>query len=101
MTGVKVMKKLILFSAVLTLILLTTMTLTSDQKKDTKKTGKNAFVQPELPYAYNALEPYIDAKTMEIHYSKHHAGYTAKLNAAAKGTKYCKMPIEQVLKKWT
>ena len=38
------------------------------------------FKQAPLPYAYDALEPYIDAQTMEIHYSKHHAGYTAKLN---------------------
>ncbi len=44
-----------------------------------------AFELPELPYAYDALEPHIDAKTMEIHHSKHHAGYTAKLNAALEG----------------
>ncbi len=42
------------------------------------------FVQKPLPYAYNALEPYIDAQTMEIHYSKHHAGYVSKLNDAVK-----------------
>jgi Fe-Mn family superoxide dismutase len=41
-----------------------------------------AFQLPELPYDYNALEPYMDAKTMEVHHDKHHAGYTAKLNAA-------------------
>jgi Fe-Mn family superoxide dismutase len=40
------------------------------------------FVLPDLPYAYNALEPYIDARTMEIHHDKHHAVYVAKLNAA-------------------
>ncbi len=40
------------------------------------------FQLPDLGYAYDALEPYIDARTMEIHHSKHHAGYTAKLNAA-------------------
>ncbi len=40
------------------------------------------FVLPELPYGYDALEPHIDARTMEIHHSKHHAGYVAKLNAA-------------------
>jgi superoxide dismutase, Fe-Mn family len=43
------------------------------------------FTLPELPYAYDALEPYIDAKTMEIHYTKHHAAYIAKLNAALEG----------------
>ena len=42
------------------------------------------FELPKLPYAYNALEPHIDAKTMEIHYTKHHQGYTNKLNAALK-----------------
>ncbi len=41
-----------------------------------------AFKLPDLPYSYDALEPYIDAKTMEIHHSKHHAGYVKKLNAA-------------------
>ncbi len=40
------------------------------------------FKLPELPYAYDALEPYIDKETMEIHYTKHHAGYTDKFNAA-------------------
>ena len=40
------------------------------------------FTLPQLPYAHDALEPYIDARTMEIHHSKHHAGYTKKLNAA-------------------
>lgn len=93
------MKKILVISVVFAVMLLTTITLISDQKKDSEKTGKAAFVQPKLPYAYNALEPHIDAKTMEIHYTKHHAGYTAKLNNAAKGTKYCKIPIEQVLKK--
>ena len=44
------------------------------------------FELPQLPYAYNALEPYIDARTMEIHYTKHHAGYVSKLNAAVEGT---------------
>jgi superoxide dismutase, Fe-Mn family len=45
-----------------------------------------AFELPKLDYAYDALEPNIDARTMEIHHSKHHAAYTAKLNAALKGT---------------
>lgn len=44
--------------------------------------GDGAFTLPALPYAYNALEPYIDAQTMEIHYTKHHQAYVDKLNAA-------------------
>jgi Fe-Mn family superoxide dismutase len=43
------------------------------------------FTLPDLPYAFNALEPHIDARTMEIHHDKHHAGYTKKLNAALEG----------------
>ncbi|MEZ5337641.1 MAG: superoxide dismutase [bacterium] len=42
-------------------------------------------VLPDLPYAFDALEPYIDARTMEIHHGKHHAGYVAKLNSALEG----------------
>lgn len=45
-----------------------------------------SFELPALPYAYDALEPHIDARTMEIHHGKHHAGYTSKLNAAIEGT---------------
>ncbi len=55
------------------------------------------FKLPDLPYDYNALEPYIDAKTMEIHYTKHHGGYTAKLNAAIEGTNLSEHSIEQIL----
>ena len=43
------------------------------------------FQLPDLGYAYDSLEPHIDARTMEIHHSKHHAGYTSKLNAALEG----------------
>mgnify|MGYP003672519702 FL=1 len=45
-----------------------------------------AFELPNLPYAYDALEPHIDARTMEIHHTKHHNGYTTNLNNAIKGT---------------
>ena len=44
-----------------------------------------AYELPDLPYAYDALEPHIDARTMEIHHGKHHAAYVAKLNAALEG----------------
>jgi len=47
-----------------------------------------AFELPALPYAYDALEPHFDARTMEIHHTKHHAGYIAKANAALAGTEW-------------
>jgi Fe-Mn family superoxide dismutase len=56
-----------------------------------------AFTLPELGYAYDALEPHIDARTMEIHHTKHHNGYTTKLNDAIKGTKLEEKSIEEIL----
>ncbi len=56
-----------------------------------------AFELPELGYAYDALEPNIDARTMEIHHSKHHNGYTNKLNAAIEGTDLAGKSIEDIL----
>jgi len=56
-----------------------------------------AFELPKLPYAYDALEPHIDAGTMEIHHSKHHAGYTNNLNAAVAGTELEGHSIENIL----
>jgi Fe-Mn family superoxide dismutase len=56
-----------------------------------------AFKLPELGYAYDALEPNIDAKTMEIHHSKHHNGYTTKLNGAIEGTDLEGKTIENIL----
>lgn len=56
-----------------------------------------AFKLPDLNYDYNALEPYIDARTMEIHYSKHHAGYTSKLNAAVEGSPLEGQSIEEIM----
>ncbi len=56
-----------------------------------------AFELPKLQYAYDALEPHIDAKTMEIHHSKHHQGYTNNLNAAIEGTDLAGKTIENIL----
>ncbi len=56
-----------------------------------------SFELPALPYAHDALEPNIDAQTMEIHHGKHHAGYTAKLNAAIEGTDMAGKSIEDLL----
>lgn len=56
-----------------------------------------AFELPALSYAKDALEPHIDAKTMELHHDKHHAGYTSKLNAAIEGTDMAGKSIEEIL----
>ncbi len=55
-----------------------------------------SFKLPDLSYDYNALEPYIDARTMEIHHSKHHAAYTANLNKAVEGTSLEGESIEEI-----
>ena len=57
------------------------------------------FTQKALPYAYNALEPFVDAQTMEIHYSKHHAGYVKNLNAALAGTADEKLSLNEIFAK--
>ncbi len=56
-----------------------------------------SFELPKLNYAFDALEPHIDARTMEIHHDKHHAGYTSKLNAAINGTDLEGKTIENIL----
>jgi superoxide dismutase, Fe-Mn family len=57
-----------------------------------------AFELPQLPYAYDALEPHIDARTMEIHHSKHHNAYITNVNAAIAGTELEGKSIEDILK---
>ena len=57
------------------------------------------FELPNLPYSFEALEPNIDAKTMEIHHDKHHEGYVKKLNAAVEGTEFANKDIVEILKK--
>ena len=56
-----------------------------------------SFELPELGYGYDELEPHLDALTMEIHHSKHHAGYTANLNAAVEGTHMAELSIEELI----
>ncbi len=61
--------------------------------------GQPQFGLPELPYAYDALAPHIDARTMEIHHQKHHGGYVAKLNAALEGhSQLTGRPIDELLR---
>lgn len=55
------------------------------------------FELPQLPYAYDALEPHIDARTMEIHHTKHHNGYTTNLNNAIDGTELAGKKIKDIL----
>lgn len=62
-----------------------------------KKEEKMAYSLPELPYAYDALEPNFDARTMEIHHTKHHQGYTNNVNAALEGHAFADLEIEEVL----
>ncbi len=57
------------------------------------------YTLPELDYAYDALEPYIDAMTMEIHHTKHHAGYTSKFNAALEAAGLTDVPIQDLFRK--
>ncbi len=57
-----------------------------------------AFELPKLPYEYTALEPHIDARTMEIHHSKHHNAYVTNLNKAIEGTPLASQSLEEILK---
>jgi Fe-Mn family superoxide dismutase len=57
-----------------------------------------AYELPALPYSYDALEPHIDARTMEIHHTKHHQGYVTKVNDALQGTDFANKDIETVLR---
>jgi Fe-Mn family superoxide dismutase len=58
-----------------------------------------SYTLPKLPYDYDALEPHIDERTMKIHHTKHHQGYTDKVNKALEGHKFADMPISEVLKR--
>ena len=56
-----------------------------------------AYTLPQLPYAYDALEPHIDARTMEIHHTKHHQAYITNLNKAVEGTEWEKLAVEDLV----
>jgi len=58
-----------------------------------------AFELPPLPYDYNALEPYIDTQTMQLHHDKHHAAYVNNLNAAVQSTPFADLAIEEVVRR--
>ncbi|MFN2337322.1 MAG: hypothetical protein ABR560_10175, partial [Bacteroidales bacterium] len=75
-----------LAAVMLSALLVSSCTNTNGKDKDFAKSlmpvAAEGFVQAELPYGFDALEPHIDKQTMETHYGKHHAGYTRKFNAA-------------------
>jgi superoxide dismutase, Fe-Mn family len=56
-----------------------------------------AFTLPDLPYAYDALEPHVDEATMRVHHDKHHQAYVTNANAALEGTEWADRPVEQIL----
>lgn len=58
-----------------------------------------AFELPPLPYDYNALEPYIDTQTMQLHHDKHHAAYVNNLNAAVQGNEFANLPVDEVVRR--
>jgi len=58
-----------------------------------------SYTLPELPYAYDALEPHIDAKTMEIHHAKHHQTYINNINAGIEGTEWEDLSVEELVSK--
>lgn len=66
--------------------------------KNRSETIMGKFELPALPYAYDALEPYIDKMTMEIHYTKHHNAYVTNLNKAVEGTEMEGKPLEELFK---
>ena len=57
-----------------------------------------AYTVPDLPYAYDALEPHVDEATMRVHHDKHHQAYVDKANAALEGTEYADKPVEDLIK---
>ena len=56
-----------------------------------------SYTLPDLPYSYDALEPHIDARTMEIHHTKHHQAYITKVNDALKGSELLELPVETLI----
>ena len=72
-------------------------TTASEQPAKAKKAAVNSFTLPDLPYATNALAPYIDEQTMTIHHGKHHAGYVRKLNAALEGKAMAAKSLAEIM----
>jgi Fe-Mn family superoxide dismutase len=75
------------------------MVLAADNNSSTKQEVAMTFTLPPLPYAENALEPHISAKTLSFHYGKHHKAYVDKLNELTKDSDLAKLPLEDVIRK--
>lgn len=75
-----------------------TKNINTKNKGETAMTSNPKYVLPDLPYAHNALEPYIDQLTMEIHHGKHHQGYVNNLNNAIAGTELENMSLEDIFR---
>jgi Fe-Mn family superoxide dismutase len=71
---------------------------TLTNKNNTRSNKMAKFEVPQLPYSFDALEPHIDARTMEIHHDKHHGGYVNNLNAAVEGTEMEGKSLEELMK---
>lgn len=84
-------------STLLTVLFLTGTSFVTDVPFNTDREENSGFVLAPLPYPYNALEPYIDARTMEIHHSRHHAAYVNNLNRALEGTPGIELPLETLM----
>jgi Fe-Mn family superoxide dismutase len=67
------------------------------ERRESTEGETMAYSVPDLPYAFDALEPHIDARTMEIHHDKHHAAYVTNLNAALEGTEWIDRPLDELL----
>lgn len=98
------MKQMITFRSIMILLVAITLTawqlptteIANKQKGDITMTNTEKHVLPDLPYAHDALEPYIDKQTMEIHHGKHHQGYVTKLNNAVEGTELANISLEEI-----
>jgi len=94
---IKTSSALIVGASMAPLVACKTDTAVPKSATDSATPADGNFVQPKLSYAFDALAPHIDAKTMEIHYGKHHAGYVRKFNAALQGSPLLGKSLEDIL----
>jgi len=79
-------------------LLVTSINIFANQSYLQFNKNQDGYILPKLDYNYDSLEPYIDAKTMEIHHTKHHQAYINNLNQAIKGTDAEKLDLEEILR---